>query len=107
MPLELCPKCKGMHYKNAPCIVRTTKSTAARKADVQRSGTAERSQVTGPVVVSSGISAPPVETSANLTREVTAGETASKFDKKTWMREYMRDHRKGIKRRAAQKEAGK
>lgn len=23
---ELCPKCKGLHFRNAPCIVRATKS---------------------------------------------------------------------------------
>lgn len=32
---DLCPKCKGFHYRNSPCIVRVTKSTAARK-DVSR-----------------------------------------------------------------------
>lgn len=24
---DLCPKCKGLHFRNAPCIVRKTKST--------------------------------------------------------------------------------
>jgi len=89
MPLELCPKCKGMHYKNAPCIVRVTKSTAVASDQHVEANT------------SRGLASP-----ANAEDARTANtKDAPKFDKKTWMREYMRDHRKGIKRRAAQKEA--
>lgn len=33
---ELCPKCKGLHYKNSPCIIRATKSTGG--AESQKHG---------------------------------------------------------------------
>lgn len=59
--MNKCEDCGFLHYRTDPCRV-AKKSTAALKAEVQRSGTAERSQVTGPVVVSSRSRALPVDT---------------------------------------------
>lgn len=45
----------------------------------------------------------PVDGSANLQRHTARFDPSdgpTKFDKKAWMREYMREHRRGIRRRS-------
>jgi hypothetical protein len=94
MPLELCPKCKGMHYKNAPCIVRDAKSTAARM-DVQRvevSGVKDGAKVALAGSVA-GTQALPVDTPKPI------GRPRIHPDRKAYKAQHERDRRAKLKAR--------
>lgn len=79
MGLELCQKCKGMHYKNSPCVARIT------KPELSRTPVAHNTEVQPPKAEGLG--------------SIPSG--GAKFDKAQWMRAampaYMRKYRAEVK----------
>jgi len=90
---DICPICKGLHYKTSSCIVRVTKSTVRKNMPVANGVyVAERLEPRD-----SALSAKrPVDTTTPKPKR------SGNRHKPGYFTEYMRDYRKGIRRSKAQ-----
>ena len=123
--MNKCKKCGFLHYRTDPC--RKPKNTNGDKAEpsadakpnlkrqlapVESAGPVRSEPLTLPVgekqprtrqPQGTRIEGMPTNQSEGISATTlirTPDAVTGKFDKKAWMREYMREHRKGIRRRA-------